>query len=182
VNQVDVATKLDVSERTVREVLMQLISEGLLRREPFTEVKVAELSAKEIEEILQMRILLEGWAFELAALEISQEELDQMRGLLPRIDSMMSAPAFRSLYRSFHQIAFTACRKKYLTEMVTRLFDRMLPYLLAVCPNEDRATEIGTHRRYLERLVSALESGSGKKARQIAVEHFCKMIETSKDG
>jgi len=75
-NQVDIAMELDVSERTAREALMQLISEGLLVREPFTEVRVTELSADEIEEILRMRILLEGWAIELAASRISQEELD----------------------------------------------------------------------------------------------------------
>jgi DNA-binding GntR family transcriptional regulator len=179
-NQVDIATELDVSERTVREALMQLISEGLLTREPFTEVRVVKLAVKEIEEILRMRILLEGWAVELAASEISQEELDRMRGLLPRMEAEAAAasgPALRALYREFHGIAFSACRKKYLGEMVIRLFDRMLPYVAPKSSAEDVPRRIDMDPQYFRRLVMALESGSGKKAREIVVGHLGAMIE-----
>jgi DNA-binding GntR family transcriptional regulator len=184
-NQVDVATELDVSERTVREALMQLISEGLLARQPFTEVRVVKLSPGEIEEILRMRILLEGWAIELAASGISQEELDRMRRLLPRMkakSTIGSAPKLRAYYREFHQIALGACRKKYLSEMVMRLFDRMLPYVMAARSSGDLAEQIETEQEYLQHLVSALESGSGKKAREIVFGHLNGMIEALNDA
>jgi DNA-binding GntR family transcriptional regulator len=184
-NQVDIATELHVSERTVREALMQLISEGLVTREPFTEVRVVELSAEEIEEILRMRILLEGWAIELAASRISQEELDRMRRLLPRMkakSAIPSTPKLRAHYREFHQIALGACRKRYLSEMVMRLFDRMLPYVMTAGSPEDLAKQIETDQKYLQHLVSALESGSGKKARQIVFGHLNGMIEALNDA
>jgi len=178
-NQVDIATELDVSERTAREALMQLISEGLLVREPFTEVRVTELSTDEIEEILRMRILLEGWAIELAAAQISQEELDRMRRLLAQMKgkpSATSAPRLRAHYREFHQIALGACRKRYLNEMVMRLFDRMLPYVMAARSADDLTEQVKTKREYLHRLTTALESGSGKKARDIVFAHLDEMI------
>jgi DNA-binding GntR family transcriptional regulator len=178
-NQVYIATELDVSERTAREALMQLISEGLLVREPFTKVRVTELSADEIEEILRMRTLLEGWAIELAASRISQEELDRMRRLLARMKakpSAASAPRLRAQYREFHQIAVGACRKRYLDEMVMRLFDRMLPYVMAAGSPDDLAEQVKTNREYLHRLVGALESGSGKKAREVVSAHLNGMI------
>jgi len=178
-NQVDIAAELDVSERTAREALMQLISEGLLVREPFTEVRVTELSVDEIEEILRMRILLEGWAIELAASQISQEELDRMRRLLARMKgkpSATSAPRLRALYREFHQIALGACRRKYLNEMVMRLFDRMLPYVMAAGSPDDLAEQLKANREYLHRLTTALESGSGKKAHEVVFAHLDEMI------
>jgi len=184
-NQVDIAMELDVSERTAREALMQLISEGLLVREPFTEVRVTELSADEIEEILRMRILLEGWAIELAASRISQEELDRMRRILVRMKdkpSVTSAPRLRAQYREFHQIALGACRKRYLNEMVMRLFDRMLPYVMAARSPDDLVEQIKTNREYLHRLAGALESGSGKEARDIVFAHLNGMIKALNDG
>lgn len=184
-NQVDIAAELDVSERTVREALIRLISEGLLTREPFTEVRVVELSAEEIEEILRMRVLLEGWAIELAASGISQEELDRMRELLPRIkvkSDVRSAPKLRAHYRHFHQIAISACRKRYLSEMVIRLFDRMLPHVMSARSSEDLAKQIETDQEYLRHLVGALESGSGKKAREIVFRRLNGMIEALKDA
>ena len=184
-NQVDVAARLDVSERTVREALMQLISEGLLTREPFTEVRVVELSAEEIEEILRMRVLLEGWAIEVAASEISQEELDRMRRLIPRMkagSSASSLPQLRAHYREFHEIAFGACRKRYLSEMVMRLFDRMLPYMMAARSPTDLAQQIELDQEYFRHLVGALESGSGKKAREVVVGHCNATIERLKDA
>jgi len=163
-NQVYIATELDVSERTAREALMQLISEGLLVREPFTKVRVTELSADEIEEILRMRTLLEGWAIELAASRISQEELDRMRRLLARMKAKPSAASAPRL------------RARYLDEMVMRLFDRMLPYVMAAGSPDDLAEQVKTNREYLHRLVGALESGSGKKAREVVSAHLDGMI------
>ena len=180
-NQVDLATELDVSERTVREALMQLISEGLLSREPYTEVRVVRLSTGGIKEVLRMRIPLEGWAIELAAAEISHEELDRMRGLLPQMEArktIKSASTLRSLYRDFHQIAFNACRRKYLSEMVSRLFDRMLPYVLSgTSSEEDHTRQIETDLRHCQRLLEALELGDGKKAREIRIGYLNEMIE-----
>ena len=180
INQVDLATELHVSERTVREALLQLISEGLLSREPYTAVRVVGLSTDEVEEVLRMRIPLEGWAIELAAAGISHEELDRMRGLFPRMEAeaaTASAPTLRSLYREFHQIAFNACRKRYLSETVSRLFDRMLPYVLSGISPEDYARQIETNLCHCRRLLEALELGDGKKAREIRIGYLNEMIE-----
>jgi len=185
VNQVEIATELDVSERTAREAMMQLISEGLLVREPFTEVRVTDLSADELEEILRMRVLMEGWAIELAASRISQEELDRMRRLLVQMESeppAISVPRLRAQYREFHQIALGACRKRYLNEMVMRLFDRMLPYVMATSSSADLAEQVRTNLEYLHCLADALESGSGKKARGIVLAHLDGMIKAVNDA
>ena len=179
-NQVDLATELHVSERTVREALLRLISEGLLSREPYTEVRVVGLSTDEVEEVLRMRIPLEGWAIELAAEGINHEELDRMRGLFPKMEAevaIASAPTLRSLYREFHQIAFNACRKRYLSESVSRLFDRMLPYVLSGISPEDFTRQIKTNLHHCRRLLEVLELGDGKKAREIRIGYLNEMIE-----
>ena len=66
--------------------------------------------------------------------------------------------------------------------MVMRLFDRMLPYMMAARSPTDLAQHIELNQEYLRHLVGALESGSGKKAREVVVGHFDAAIEELKDA
>jgi DNA-binding GntR family transcriptional regulator len=180
-NQTELATRLDVSERTVREALARLVSEGLVRREPYREFRVVRLSAEEIEEILHMRALLEGWAMELAASEISQDELDRMRELLLQMEANArpdSTQTLQGINRRFHWIAINASRKKYLPQMLTHVWNLMRPHPPA---NEDvtgfvRRARID-HGHHV-RLVEALEAGNGGKAREVLLDHIAHAKET----
>jgi len=132
------------------------------------------LSVEEIEEILHMRILLEGWAMELAACEISPHELDRMRELLAQMEVSInpeSVMTLQGINRDFHWIAINACKKRSLIKMLRRLWDLMLPYSLAeeVSDNyieQTRKTQI-SHRQ----LVDALGAKDGREARRILIRH-----------
>ena len=179
-NQIDLAKNLDVSERTVREALAQLVSEGLVSRQPYREFRVVGLSAQEIEEIFHMRALLEGWAVELSALRISQDELDRMRELLPQMEAKNSpewSTALQGANRQFHWIAINACKKKYLIQMLTRLWDLMLPYAFAERDTEGFVRQAQKDQIHHLRLVEALEAGAGKQARGILVDHVTEGME-----
>ena len=179
-NQIELSKDLDVSERTVREALARLVSEGLVNRAPYKEFRVVGPSVDEIEEIFQMRALLEGWAMELAASEISQEELDQMRKLLPQIQAKISPEALVALQgenRQFHWIAISACRKNYLIQMLRRLWDQMLPYAFAEEDTESYVRQTQEDHVYHLQLMEALEAGDGKKAREILITHVHQSME-----
>ena len=158
----------------MREALARLVSDGLVSREPYRELRVVGLSAEEIEEIFHMRALLEGWAMELAACEISPDELDRMRKLLAQMEAGISPESVMTLQginRDFHWIAINACKKRSLTQMLKRLWDLMLPYSLAEEVSENyveqtRKTQI-SHRQ----LVDALDARDGREARRTLVRH-----------
>jgi DNA-binding GntR family transcriptional regulator len=167
----------------VREALARLVSEGLVSREPYREFRVVGLSAEEIEEIFHMRALLEGWAVELSALRISQDELDQMRELLLQMkesSSPESVPTLQGIHREFHWIAIKACKKKYLIQMLTRLWDLMLPYAFAEKDTEGFVRQAQKDQIHHLRLVEALEAGAGKQARGILVDHVTEGMEALK--
>ena len=169
-NQTELATRLDVSERTVREALARLVSEGLVRREPYREFRVVGLSAEDIEEILHMRTLLEGWAMELAAFEISQDELDRMRELLLQMEANTRPESIQTLQginRQFHWIAINASRKRRLIQMLKRVWDLMLPYSFAEEDSESLIQQTRTDYLPHLRLVKALEARNGQAARTI---------------
>ncbi len=174
-NQLELAREFDVSERTVREALTQLVSEGLVTREPYKEFRAVGLSAEEIEEIFHMRALLEGWAMELAVFEIRQEELDRMLELLPEVDGLTGLESVLTLqetkHREFHWIAISASKKGYLIQMLKRLWDLMLPYSFA---NENLESYSQLTRRARishAQLVDALAARDGLAARTVLVKH-----------
>jgi len=179
-NQVELARSLDVSERTVREALTRLVSEGLVSREPYREFRVVGLSVEEIEEIFHMRALLEGWAMELAAPEITARELTQMSKLLPKMEASIPLESVLTLQgtnREFHWIAINACKKKYLVQVLKRLWDLMLPYAFAEEDTKSYIRQTEKGQIYHPQLIEALEVRDGQKAREVLVAHIHEAME-----
>ncbi|MCK5246356.1 GntR family transcriptional regulator [Candidatus Bipolaricaulota bacterium] len=184
-NQVELASALGVSDRTVREALTRLIAEGLVSRTPYKAFRVIGVTAEEIEEIVQMRIMLEGWAMELAAPHINKDELDQMRKLVSQMEDegiQQFAATFQGTNRDFHWIAIRACRKEHLTDMLKRLWDLMLPYALVGEDSEPtagtvRAEAIGSLQLSHHQLIAHLEARDGLAARNILAQHIGETME-----
>jgi DNA-binding GntR family transcriptional regulator len=170
------AQELGMSQLTVREALSRLVAEGLAVHEPYKGVRAVDFDLADLEEIYEMRALLEGRAMELASGQISPEELGQMRNLLPRLATEagpQSRQEDRDLNREFHWIAIRASRRQPLIQMLEQIWELMNTYI--VISQERRAELNGKFRAYEDYhglLVEALEKGDGPKAREIASNHI----------
>jgi DNA-binding GntR family transcriptional regulator len=181
--QASLATELAVSDRTVREALVRLTAEGLLRREPYKELRVVGVSLEDIEDVVRMRSMLEGWAMELAASRISLEDLRQMRAMASSMEksSWSSATNFQGANRDFHWIAIEGCGKRHLIQMLGRVWDLMLPYSLV--ENEPENSVARTERDFarLQRshrqLVDALEKRNASMASAVIARHSKDVME-----
>src|ERR1700756_4039429 len=76
------AAQLGVSRGPLREAIRRLEGRKLLERTPNIGVRVAALSLKDLNEILQIREALEGMAAALAAANMSDAELAALKKLL----------------------------------------------------------------------------------------------------
>jgi DNA-binding GntR family transcriptional regulator len=174
------AQKLEVSQATIREALNQLASEGLVAHIPHKGVKVVTISADALEDIYDMRALLEGLANELAATELSETELAQMRELLPQIlltqDSPSTVPA-READREFHWIAIRATKRDHLIRVLEQLWVLIDPYMVySRFWNVSQAWEQRIKASKLDlqdhtQLLQALEARNGEKARGITEKY-----------
>ena len=63
--EVELAEELSVSRTPVREALRQLVHDGIAVEIPNKGVYVREFTLKDVQEIYNMRLLLEGYAFDL---------------------------------------------------------------------------------------------------------------------
>ena len=172
--QVSLAEDLGVSPRTVREALARILAEGFAEHVANKGFRVISFPLSELEEIYQMRGLLEGWAMELAAKQITPPELDRMRKVLPA-SAATEAPASvletHSANRTFHMTAIEASGKKHLIRLLRQLWQLMFTHYWVEDDiarfTEDGLRELEQH----EQLLVALEKHDARQAKKIAADH-----------
>jgi DNA-binding GntR family transcriptional regulator len=86
--QEDLAAVFDASRIPVREALRALEHEGLVTSEPHRGFTVTTLDADQIEEVYDLRSVLEGHAVRLAVPLLTQQDLDELQHLY---DDMVAA-------------------------------------------------------------------------------------------
>jgi DNA-binding GntR family transcriptional regulator len=118
----EIAEELGVSRMPVREALKQLEAEGLVTIYPHRGVEVSQLAIGEIEEIFEIRTLLEQKAVEKAIPNLSQSDLDEMKAILTRMDDILGDRAeWMELNTRFHNVMNAACGWPRLIEMINIL-------------------------------------------------------------
>lgn len=82
ISEVQVARQLGISRGPLREALSRLEARALVERRPNLGAYVSRLSRQDLEELFTLREALEGMACRLAALNMSDRELDELTALL----------------------------------------------------------------------------------------------------
>ncbi len=115
-----IASELGLSRTPVRDALRRLQLDGLVVTTPNTGARVASWTQDELGEIAHMRVLLEGYAAELAARKITVGELDELARLCDQMECAAGFDGGRDLdvlSRSnldFHRAIATAARNNRL--------------------------------------------------------------------
>ncbi len=136
--------ELTGSGRTpVREAMQGLQRDGLLQIVPFRGAFVSEVSSKDVQEIGQVRELLESFAARLAARLISPQEIERLHVLLDALEPLDDrAPRdFFAADRAFHTLIVEASGHRRIREIIGTLSDQIqrLRFVSAAQPMRMRA-------------------------------------------
>ena len=117
------AASLGVSRGPLREAIRRLEGRKLLQRTPNIGVRVAALSLKDLNEVLQVREALEGMAAALAATHMTDAEVTALKGLLDKHGQQKSVQEGKGYYQEskdfdFHFRIVTGSRNERLIEML----------------------------------------------------------------
>lgn len=82
----ELAAQFSVSRSPVREALRQLASDGLVIEVPNKGVFVREFSATDIEEIFDLRVMMENYAIEKTAGSMTDEKKQQLQSCLAELE------------------------------------------------------------------------------------------------
>ncbi len=100
------ARQYGVSLSVVREAIHKIETEGLAEAEPRRGARVSRLSADEIAELYEMRILLEGLLAHHAANAIGADDLGRAEGLLRTMDEERDPVRWLELNQHFHRVLY----------------------------------------------------------------------------
>src|SRR6266849_628285 len=84
----ELARELGISRTPVREALLMLHAEGLIVTTPNRGASVRVHEAEDLDDLYQLRALLEGHATRRAATRISEREIEVLRESCERFDSL----------------------------------------------------------------------------------------------
>lgn len=120
------AAKLGVSRMPIREALRQLEVEGLVRNEPRRGAIVTPISVEDIEEIYQLRALLEGKAVELSLPHLTEENIKNLEELYEEMILLNGKEAdvekYMKLNAAFHRLLREGCKWRRIHSMIDTLW------------------------------------------------------------
>lgn len=164
-----------VSRTPVREALKRLSQEGFVNPMDFGGYLVSSVTFKDIKEVYELRILLEGQAAEWAAERISEKDLDRMEQLIEKRADETSADGSDPtvpirINTEFHMTIARASGNDRMIAAIERLLDENDRIL-----SLDPALRIETTNRYFQddrSLLAVLRKRDGWAARQAMVNHI----------
>lgn len=160
----EIAERLNMSKTPVKKALGMLIHEGFVEVKPRHGYRVTEITLADVQEVYQLRQILEPAAAELAATNATPEQLQGLRALVEDHSAATYEERADKLLR-FHEILAEASGNRRLAATMASLLDEMQRLLSIGLDVEDSVTlHVGEHRELLE----ALLKGNHHNAREIA--------------
>jgi DNA-binding GntR family transcriptional regulator len=167
------AHDLQISRTPVREALRVLRAEGLVTSAPYQGSTVREYAADDLDDMYQLRALLEGHGARRAAQRIDDDGLDKLRSSCDRLVALGDASednvaqiVEENLY--FHTTILEISGSHRLVEMVRKVIELPLVYKSYhwYSPDQKRLSE-HAHRQ----LVQVLAAGDPDRAELIMRGH-----------
>lgn len=162
--EADIAERLDMSKTPVKKALGMLMHEGFVEVLPRHGYRVTEITLADVQEIYQLRLIIEPAAAELAASNATPEQLQELRKLVDDApDDSQEEQASKVL--KFHEILAEASGNARLALILSGLLDEMQRLLsMGLDIGASLSLQAGEHRE----LLDALLTGNHHTAREIA--------------
>lgn len=172
--EVELADRLGVSRTPVREALRDLAADGLVEVLPNRGARVAQWSAADLDEIYELRALLESHGAARAATLIEPTETDMLEKLCDDMDACVRRGRRRDLDRltalnaEFHRRIVNAAGSPRLAGLVATVVQ--VPLVVRTFHRysaEAMGRSLGHHRE----LVAALRAQDAEWARSVMSSH-----------
>lgn len=171
--EIPTAQRLEVSRVPVREAFRELEHDGLLVFEANGRCRVRTLTARDFDEIYNVRLMLETESFRLAALNHSEPDLKALRNNIRQLERVRSLNRMTLLDIEFHDQIMEMSRQSRLIHLwgvmrsQIQLFTAILQREISAIKNI-RDISIEAH----EKCLRGIESRDPNLAKQCAIDHL----------
>ncbi|WP_260857333.1 GntR family transcriptional regulator [Microbacterium sp. 1.5R] len=166
------AERLGVSHIPVREALTRLTQERLVVHEPRRGARVAALTARDLDEISSLRIVLEQFMAIRVQERWDEESAERLGAVVEAMAEVREGDIDELLRqdRLFHETLSDLADHRFLDEVTSHLRGRIAGFLHAANAALD-PTEQEAHVRSHQQIVDAIAGGDPEIARSVIAEH-----------
>lgn len=170
--EIQFAKKMGVSRTPVREAIRKLELEGLVVMMPRKGAYVADLSTKDIMDVLEVRSAMDGLASALAAKRATKDEIKSLGNVIKQFEQYMEENNVKGLIEKdieFHEIIYIASRNEKILQIATNLKDQI--HRFRVVYLKDYSSTKGLVKEHNE-IYQAIKDGNEEQARNLADTHI----------
>lgn len=164
------AAEFGTSRTPIREALLRLQRDGLVQIFPRRGTFTTQISLKEVEEIFDIRLMIEPQIIERVAATIDLEKVDEFRRQFS--DPKLASVSYRKWFyldRRFHEFLVEATGNATLISSYLAIMDKHLRVRIMIGKLPSRAEM--TNDEHL-RILDALTARDGKAAAEWMREHI----------
>lgn len=170
--EVQLAEQLGVSRTPIREAIRKLELEGLVVMLPRKGAYVANMSFKDLIDVLEIRASLEGLAASLAAERRRDEDIGDLERVAKEFETSVRETDIDNVLKKdieFHEKIFSMANNKKLYQLITSLWEQVHRFRVTYVSNYEASLSlVDEHNRILE----AIKKGDCELAKKYATEHI----------
>ncbi|HHW57606.1 MAG TPA: GntR family transcriptional regulator [Clostridia bacterium] len=173
--EVQLAEKLGVSRTPVREAIRKLELEGLVVMVPRKGAYVADLDAKDLLNVLEVRSSLEGLAASLAAERITDEEIEKLKKIVEEFRLKMEEgdnEALVKLDKEFHDLIFAASRNDKLMQIMNNLQEHVHRFRVKYINDEKKAKKIYQEHKKIAEVITSRDTEAARRWAEKHIRNF----------
>jgi DNA-binding GntR family transcriptional regulator len=175
--EVQLAEKMGVSRTPVREAIRKLELEGLVEMLPRKGAHIADLSVKDIMDVLEVRATLDGLATSLSASRISEEEIKELKHIHSQFINYVEKENLQGSIKKdveFHDIIYRSSRNDKLIQISNNLREQIQRFRVIYIKDYSSSREL---IREHNEIIDAIISRSSDMAMKSAQSHIKKQEE-----
>lgn len=176
--EIQLANKLGVSRTPIREAIRKLENEGLVLMTPRKGAEVAEITEKNMLDVLEVRKTLEELAAELACDRITEQQVEELIAAQEEFEKTLKSSDVTKIAEAdvaFHDVIFAATDNQRLVNLLNNLREQMYRFRIEYLKESEKyPVLIAEHKQ----LIEAISSGQKEIARETIAKHIDNQVRT----
>ena len=175
--EIQLANKLGVSRTPIREAIRKLELEGLVLMIPRKGAEVAQITEKNMQDVLEVRKALEELSVQLACERITAEQVEEMK-MAAKVLKSGDVTKIAEADVKFHDIIFAATNNQRLITLLNNLREQMYRFRVEYLKQKECYPQLLEEH---DKLIALISGGEVEEACELMGCHIDNQASTVSD-
>lgn len=179
--EIQLADKLGVSRTPIREAIRKLELEGLVLMIPRRGAEVAEITEKNLRDVLEVRKALEELCVELCCERITEEDIEKLKEAAKEFEEILKEDNITDIAEAdvkFHDIIYFATDNQRLIQLLYNLREQMYRYRVEYLKRKEVHPILLAEHEYI---IQCIENHDKVHAMEAIATHIMNQEKTVSD-